>query len=107
MKELKKLILAFGFIAAAQAQTSFEQDAYFSNLNNFTFFNPELSSILQFPNNWNDVDAINGSGNDTLVQLTIQNPDSEGDSPNFSSFVLLEIVLEFKFKTYLLMLSFD
>ena len=37
MKELKKLILAFGFIAAAQAQTSFEQDAYFSNLNNFTF----------------------------------------------------------------------
>jgi len=54
MKELKKLILAFGFIAAAQAQTSFEQDAYFSNLNNFTFFNPELSSILQFPNHWND-----------------------------------------------------
>ena len=55
MKDLKKIFLLFFLtISSLQAQTSFEQDYYASNLNSFNFFNKDLASLYQLPNQWND-----------------------------------------------------
>ena len=55
MKDLKKLFLVF-FLTfySLQAQTSFEQDYYASNLNSFNFFNKDLASLTPLPNQWSD-----------------------------------------------------
>jgi len=55
MKDLKKIfILCFLCLKSLQAQTSFEHNSYFSNLNGFNFFNKNLASAFQIPNQWND-----------------------------------------------------
>lgn len=55
MKDVKKIILLFFLvISSLEAQTSFEQDCYASNLNSFSFFNSDLDSVDQMPNHWND-----------------------------------------------------
>lgn len=53
------LILSLFAINGLFAQTQFEQDAYFSNLNSFQFFNkeilpPEIASFIQIPEQWDD-----------------------------------------------------
>jgi len=55
MKDVKKILLLFFLaISSLQAQTGFEQDYYASNLNSFNFFNHDLASLTQLPNQWND-----------------------------------------------------
>jgi len=55
MKDVKKILLLFFLaISSLQAQTSFEQDYYASNLNSFNFFDHDLASLTQLPNQWND-----------------------------------------------------
>jgi len=55
MKDVKKIILLFFLvISSLEAQTSFEQVCYVSNLNSFSFFNSDLASVAQLPNRWND-----------------------------------------------------
>tara|TARA_A100001015_G_scaffold297866_1_gene379870 strand:+ start:66 stop:1193 length:1128 start_codon:yes stop_codon:yes gene_type:complete len=55
MKNVKTLlILNFFALNGLFAQTQFDQDAYFSNLNSFQFFNKEFASLIQIPNQWND-----------------------------------------------------
>ena len=55
MKDLKKIFLVFFLtLYSLQAQTSFEQDYYASNLNSFNFFNKDLASLAQLPSQWND-----------------------------------------------------
>ncbi len=55
MTGLKKIFLAFFLtLYSLQAQTSFEQDYYASNLNSFNFFNKDLASLAQLPSQWND-----------------------------------------------------
>jgi len=48
------LILSLFAINGLFAQTQFEQDAYLSNLNSFQFFNKEIASFIQIPDQWND-----------------------------------------------------
>ena len=55
MKDVKIIFLLFFFaLSSLQAQTSFEQDYYASNLNSFIFFNQDLASLAQLPSQWND-----------------------------------------------------
>ena len=55
MKNVKTLlILSLFAINGLFAQTVFEQDAYFSNLNSFQFFNKDIASFIQIPEQWND-----------------------------------------------------
>lgn len=55
MKDLKKIVLVFFLtLYSIQAQTSFDQDYYASNLNSFNFFNKDLASSVHIPNQWND-----------------------------------------------------
>tara|TARA_A100000164_G_C21495981_1_gene580179 strand:- start:173 stop:592 length:420 start_codon:yes stop_codon:yes gene_type:complete len=57
MKNVKTLlILSLFAINGLFAQTQFEQDAYFSNLNSFQFFNKEIASLpfINIPYQWND-----------------------------------------------------
>ena len=60
MKNVKTLlILSLFAINGLFAQTVFEQDAYFSNLNSFQFFNKdiipsEFASFIQIPEQLND-----------------------------------------------------
>ena len=51
-----KIILIFSLFAinGLFAQTVFEQDAYFSNLNSIQFFNKDIASFIQIRNQWND-----------------------------------------------------
>ena len=55
MKDVKIIVLLFFLaLSSLQAQTSFEQDYYASNLNSFNFFNQDLASLAQLPSQWND-----------------------------------------------------
>ena len=55
MKNVKTLLIFSLFaINGLFAQTVFEQDAYLSNLNSFQFFNKDIASFIQIPNQWSD-----------------------------------------------------
>ena len=55
MKDVKIIFLLFFLnFYSLQAQISFEQDYYASNLNSFNFFNQDLTHLTQLPNQWND-----------------------------------------------------
>ena len=55
MKNVKTLLIFSSFaINGLFAQTVFEQDAYLSNLNSFQFFNKDIASFIQIPDQWND-----------------------------------------------------
>ena len=55
MKNVKTILIFSLFaINGLFAQTVFEQDAYFSNLNSIQFFNKDIASFIQIRNQWND-----------------------------------------------------
>ena len=87
MKGAKGTILFFFIsIITAQGQTSFEQDAYLSNLNSFNFFNPDLAEIAQIPKAWDEQQLHfrwNGHlylGNHFSAKMSVRNRMFTGDN---------------------------
>ena len=55
MKYVKKITFVFVLaVSSLSAQTFFDHDYYASNLNSFSFFNPDLAKLTQSPTEWQD-----------------------------------------------------
>lgn len=55
MRNVKRILFIFSLaVTSLSAQTYFDQDYYVSNLNSFSFFNPDLAKFTQTPTEWED-----------------------------------------------------